>query len=89
MLKLASLIKQAGFPPGVVQVVTGMGSKAGSLLAHHMRIRKVAFTGSVSTGKKIMAAAAASNLKNVTLELGGKSPAIVFADANIEKAVHA
>jgi aldehyde dehydrogenase (NAD+) len=54
-----------------------------------MKIRKIAFTGSVATGKKIMQMAAGSNLKNVTLELGGKSPAIIFADADLEKAVHA
>lgn len=83
------MIKEAGFPPGVVNVVTGLGPKTGSLLAHHMKIRKIAFTGSVATGKKILAASAMSNLKKVTLELGGKSPAIIFADADIQKAVHA
>lgn len=82
-------MKEAGFPPGVLQVVTGMGPKSGSLIAHHMKIRKVAFTGSIPTGKKILAASANSNLKKVTLELGGKSPAIIFDDADIEKAVHA
>lgn len=82
------MIKEAGFPPGVVNVVTGMGPKSGSIIAHHMKIRKVAFTGSIATGKKIMAASAMSNLKKVTLELGGKSPAIIFADADLDKAVH-
>lgn len=88
MLKICQLIKEAGFPPGVVNVVSGLGT-TGGIIAHHMKIRKIAFTGSVGTGKKILAAAAASNLKKVTLELGGKSPAIVFADANLTKAVHA
>lgn len=88
MLKVAQLIKIAGFPPGVVNVVTGIGAKSGSLLAHHMKIRKIAFTGSIATGKKILAASAMSNLKKVTLELGGKSPAIIFADADLDKAVH-
>ncbi|KAF5243852.1 hypothetical protein FANTH_7981 [Fusarium anthophilum] len=87
VLKIAALIKEAGFPPGVVNIVTGAGPKAGSLIAHHMKIRKVAFTGSISVGKKILAASANSNLKKVTLELGGKSPAIIFEDADLEQAV--
>jgi aldehyde dehydrogenase (NAD+)/retinal dehydrogenase len=85
-LAVASLFERAGFPPGVVQVITGPGS-TGALLAKHMRIRKISFTGSVGTGKKIQVAAAQSNLKRVTLELGGKSPAIVFDDANLENAL--
>lgn len=85
-LAVASLFEKAGFPPGVVQVVTGPGS-TGSLLAGHMKIRKISFTGSVTTGKKIQQAAAKSNLKRVTLELGGKSPAVIFEDANIENAM--
>lgn len=85
-LAAASLFDKAGFPPGVVQVITGHGS-TGALLAKHMRIRKVSFTGSVTTGKKIQVAAAQSNLKRVTLELGGKSPAIIFEDANLENAL--
>lgn len=88
-MKLASLFKEAGFPPGVLSVVTGMGPVSGALIASHMKIRKIAFTGSVGTGKKIMAAAATSNLKKVTLELGGKSPAIIFPDADLDKAVAA
>ncbi|KAF5227782.1 hypothetical protein FANTH_14678 [Fusarium anthophilum] len=88
VLKLAKLINEAGFPPGVVNIVTGAGPKAGSLIAHHMKIRKVAFTGSIATGKRILAASANSNLKKVTLELGGKSPAIIFEDADLDKAVH-
>ena len=85
-LKLAALIKEAGFPPGVVNVVNGFGTPTGQAISEHMKIRKVAFTGSTMTGRKIMEAAAKSNLKIVTLELGGKSAAIVFADADIESA---
>ncbi|CAK7221509.1 hypothetical protein SBRCBS47491_004549 [Sporothrix bragantina] len=85
-LKVAALFKAAGFPPGVLSVVTGAGPTTGNLIASHMKIRKISFTGSIPTGKKIMAAAANSNLKNVTLELGGKSPAIIFGDADIQKA---
>jgi aldehyde dehydrogenase (NAD+) len=85
-LALGTLIKEAGFPPGVFQVLSGDGS-TGALLASHMRVRKVSFTGSVATGKKIQEMAARSNLKRVTLELGGKSPAVVFDDCNLENAV--
>jgi acyl-CoA reductase-like NAD-dependent aldehyde dehydrogenase len=85
-LAIAPLFEEAGFPPGVLQVISGLG-QTGALLASHMRVRKISFTGSVATGKKIQIAAAQSNLKRVTLELGGKSPAIVFEDANIENAL--
>ncbi|KAI8937404.1 hypothetical protein NX059_005130 [Plenodomus lindquistii] len=85
-LAVVPLFEKAGFPPGVVQVITGPGS-TGALLAEHMKIRKVSFTGSVATGRMIQIAAARSNLKRVTLELGGKSPAVVFEDANIENAL--
>ncbi|KAM6510442.1 hypothetical protein FSOLCH5_010882 [Fusarium solani] len=85
-LAVAPLFQKAGFPPGVVQVITGPGS-TGALLSEHMRIRKISFTGSVATGRRIQVAAAQSNLKRVTLELGGKSPAIVFEDANIDNAI--
>ncbi|KAF2638753.1 aldehyde dehydrogenase [Massarina eburnea CBS 473.64] len=85
-LALGSLIKEAGFPPGVFQILSGDGS-TGALLASHMRIRKISFTGSIATGKKIQEMAAKSNLKRVTLELGGKSPAVVFDDCNLENAV--
>ncbi|EXJ66719.1 uncharacterized protein A1O5_09914 [Cladophialophora psammophila CBS 110553] len=85
-LAVASFFEKAGFPPGVIQVITGPGS-TGALLAEHMRIRKVSFTGSITTGKKIQEAAARSNLKRVTLELGGKSPAVIFEDANLENAL--
>ncbi|KFY91690.1 hypothetical protein V498_05364 [Pseudogymnoascus sp. VKM F-4517 (FW-2822)] len=82
-LAVAPLFEKAGFPKGVLQVLTGAG-ETGALLSAHMRVRKISFTGSISTGKKIQVAAAQSNLKRVTLELGGKSPAIVFEDANID-----
>jgi aldehyde dehydrogenase (NAD+) len=85
-LALGSLIKEAGFPQGVFQVLPGDGT-TGALLAGHMRIRKVSFTGSTGTGKKIQEMAAKSNLKRVTLELGGKSPAAVFDDCNVDNAV--
>ncbi|KAH8700745.1 aldehyde dehydrogenase domain-containing protein [Talaromyces proteolyticus] len=85
-LAVGPLFEEAGFPPGVVQVLTGDGS-TGALLARHMRVRKISFTGSIATGKKIQVAAAESNLKRVTLELGGKSPAVVFDDADLKNAV--
>jgi aldehyde dehydrogenase (NAD+) len=78
-----SLINEAGFPPGVVNILNGKG-ETGALLASHMKVAKVSFTGSAFTGKKIQAMAATSNLKRCTLELGGKSPCIVFDDADIE-----
>lgn len=83
---LGKLIAESGFPPGVFQVLTGDGY-TGALLAEHLEIRKISFTGSGASGKKVQVAAANSNLKQVTLELGGKSPAVVFADCNLEKAV--
>lgn len=85
-LALGALIEEAGFPPGVFQILSGDGS-TGALLAQHMRIRKVSFTGSIQTGRKIQEMAAKSNLKRVTLELGGKSPAVVFDDCDLDKAV--
>ena len=85
-LALGELILEAGFPPGVFQLLSGDGS-SGSIISSHMDIRKVSFTGSVPTGKKIQQAAAQSNLKRVTLELGGKSPAVVFDDCNLENAL--
>ncbi|KAJ8127846.1 hypothetical protein O1611_g5790 [Lasiodiplodia mahajangana] len=85
-LALGTLIKEAGFPPGVFQVLSGDGS-TGALLASHMKIRKISFTGSTATGRKIQEMAAKSNLKRVTLELGGKSPAVVFDDANLDNAI--
>jgi phenylacetaldehyde dehydrogenase len=80
-LRLAELIAEAGVPDGVVNVVPGFGETAGAALAAHNDVDKVAFTGSTEVGKLIVAAAGASNLKKLTLELGGKSPNIVFDDA--------
>lgn len=85
-LYLASLIKEAGFPKGVVNIVNGTGSVAGAAIAGHLGIDKIAFTGSTTTGKSIMRAAAV-NLKAITIETGGKSPLLVFGDANIDQAV--
>ncbi|XP_034437567.1 aldehyde dehydrogenase family 1 member A3 [Hippoglossus hippoglossus] len=86
-LHVGSLIKEAGFPPGVVNIVPGFGPTAGAAIARHMNIDKVAFTGSTEVGQLIKEAAARSNLKRVTLELGGKNPCIVFADCNLQLAV--
>lgn len=86
-LRLGELIIEAGFPAGVVNIVPGYGPSAGAAIAHHMDIDKVAFTGSTEVGHLIMEAAAKSNLKRVTLELGGKSPNIVFADADMDVAL--
>ncbi|KAF4997544.1 hypothetical protein FDECE_12074 [Fusarium decemcellulare] len=85
-LKMCELIQEAGFPAGVVNHVPGYGKTAGNAIASHMGVDKVAFTGSTTTGRAIMKSAASSNLKKVTLELGGKSPNIVFADADLDKA---
>jgi phenylacetaldehyde dehydrogenase len=85
-LRLAELIDQAGFPPGVVNVLTGYGEGAGAPLAAHPQVDKVAFTGSTEVGKLIVKASA-GNLKKVSLELGGKSPAIVFPDADLDRAI--
>jgi len=74
-------------PPGVLNVVCGLGSVAGAAVASHMNIEKVAFTGSTLVGRAIMKAAAQSNLKKVTLELGGKSPNVIFDDADVDEAV--
>ncbi|CEL62963.1 aldehyde dehydrogenase (NAD+) [Rhizoctonia solani AG-1 IB] len=86
-LRVAALFEEAGLPAGVVNVVTGYGQTVGAAISSHMKIEKVAFTGSTAVGRTIMKAAAASNLKNVTLELGGKSPNIIFNDADLEAAV--
>lgn len=85
-LRLGELIEDAGFPPGVVNIVTGYGETAGAALAAHWDVDKVAFTGSNEVGKLIVQAAA-GNLKKVSLELGGKSPNIVFGDADLETAI--
>jgi aldehyde dehydrogenase (NAD(P)+) len=86
ILLLGQLIKQAGFPPGVVNFINGYGAEAGTALVQHPLVDKVAFTGSTATAKTIMALAA-KTLKNITLETGGKSPLIVFGDADLEEAV--
>lgn len=86
-LVFAQLVKEAGFPPGVLNIVSGFGKIAGAAISSHMDVDKVAFTGSTIVGRAIMKAAASSNLKKVTLELGGKSPNIVFNDADIEQAI--
>ncbi|KHJ82019.1 aldehyde dehydrogenase family protein [Oesophagostomum dentatum] len=83
-LHVASLIKEAGFPPGVVNIIPGYGPTAGAAISGHMGVDKVAFTGSTEIGKLVMTAAAQSNVKKVTLELGGKSPNIIFGDADCE-----
>jgi len=85
-LYLANLAKEAGFPPGVINVVPGYGPTAGAALAGHKNVDKVAFTGSTEVGRLVFQEAAVSNLKRVTLELGGKSPVIVCADADVDEA---
>ncbi|MFL9943517.1 betaine-aldehyde dehydrogenase [Paraburkholderia graminis] len=84
-LKLAEIYTEAGVPPGVFNVVQGDG-RVGAMLAAHPDIEKISFTGGVETGKKVMSMAGASSLKEVTMELGGKSPLLVFDDANLERA---
>lgn len=86
-LYIAKLIKEAGFPPGVINIISGFGKVAGAAISSHMDVDKVAFTGSTIVGRQILKAAASSNLKKVTLELGGKSPNIVFDDADIDNAI--
>jgi aldehyde dehydrogenase (NAD+) len=86
-LRVGELILEAGFPPGVVNLLPGYGPTAGAAIARHMDVDKVAFTGSTEVGHLIMEGSAKSNLKRVTLELGGKSPNIVFADADLDQAI--
>jgi phenylacetaldehyde dehydrogenase len=85
-MRLAELFQEAGFPPGVVNILTGFGETAGAAIAAHPDVDKVAFTGSTEVGKLIVQAAA-GNLKKVSLELGGKSPAIILPDADIDVAI--
>lgn len=85
--KLATLIREAQFPAGVVNIVCGDGASAGRALSEHMLVRKIAFTGSTATGRQILKASAATNLKQVSLELGGKGPSIVFDDCDLENAL--
>jgi len=86
-LRLGELLLAAGFPAGVVNIVTGYGAEAGAALANHRDVDKIAFTGSTATGRAIVEASARSNLKKVSLELGGKSPVIILPDADVEAAV--
>jgi acyl-CoA reductase-like NAD-dependent aldehyde dehydrogenase len=88
-LRLGELAREAGFPPGVVNVVPGLGPVAGDALARHMDVDKLAFTGSIRTARQLLQASAASNLKKLSLELGGKSPHIVFDDADQKPALSA
>src|SRR5262249_36114378 len=85
-LRLGELVEQAGIPPGVVNIVTGMGETAGAAVTSHPGIDKIAFTGSTDTGK-LIAKAAAENITRVSLELGGKSPVIVLPDADVDVAI--
>ena len=85
-LRLGELIQEAGFPDGVVNIVTGFGETAGAALASHPDVDKIAFTGSTEVGK-LIAQAATGNLKKVSLELGGKSPNVIFADADLNSAI--
>ncbi|XXG99999.1 hypothetical protein Hte_006341 [Hypoxylon texense] len=85
--KVGEMVREAGFPPGVINILPGLGSVAGQALSEHNEIKKLAFTGSTATGRRIMEAAARSNLKKVSLELGGKGPSIVFDDADFDNAL--
>jgi betaine-aldehyde dehydrogenase len=86
-LKLAEIYTEAGLPHGVFNVLTGSGREVGTWLTEHPSIEKISFTGGTATGKKVMASASSSTLKEVTMELGGKSPLIVFQDADLDRAV--
>nr|CAD7572288.1 unnamed protein product [Timema californicum] len=86
-LKFAELTLKAGIPPGVINILPGTGSETGNAIAHHPDVRKLGFTGSTSVGQVIMKSCADSNLKKVSLELGGKSPLIIFDDCDLERAV--
>ncbi|AOA62394.1 Aldehyde dehydrogenase [NAD(P)+] 1 [Komagataella phaffii CBS 7435] len=87
LLYFAELVNDAGFPPGVLNIISGLGSVAGARMASHPDVDKIAFTGSTKTGKEIQKLAS-SNLKTVTLECGGKSPLIVFDDAKLDQAIY-
>ncbi|VDK81224.1 unnamed protein product [Gongylonema pulchrum] len=88
-LKFAELSARAGIPPGVINIVTGSGPEVGRALCEHPEVRKVGFTGSTNVGKQVMSRlkGAVSNVKKVSLELGGKSPLIIFADTDMDRAV--
>jgi betaine-aldehyde dehydrogenase len=85
-LKLAEIYTEAGLPDGVFNVLNGAGHEVGTWLTEHAGIEKISFTGGTVTGKKVMAIASSSTLKDVTMELGGKSPLIIFSDANLDRA---
>lgn len=85
--RVAELVIEAGFPPGVFNILSGHGLPSGAVLSRHMDVRALSFTGSGRTGRLIQEMAAQTNLKKVTLELGGKSPALIFGDADMDKAV--
>ncbi|WP_027897420.1 betaine-aldehyde dehydrogenase [Zestomonas thermotolerans] len=85
-LKLAEIYTEAGLPDGVFNVLTGSGREVGQWLTEHPQIEKISFTGGTATGKKVMASASSSSLKEVTMELGGKSPLIICEDADLERA---
>ncbi|KAJ4234727.1 hypothetical protein NW759_001718 [Fusarium solani] len=85
--RLAELVVEAGFPPGVINILCGIGSVAGQALAEHREVRKISFTGSAAVGRQLLATSSKTNLKKVSLELGGKGPSIVFADADWENAL--
>ncbi|MCB1390397.1 MAG: aldehyde dehydrogenase family protein [Rhodobacteraceae bacterium] len=87
-IRLAELCEEAGFPPGVVNLVTGLGSEAGAALVAHPGVDKISFTGSTATGRGILSAAS-GNFKRVSLELGGKSPTIILPDADLSQAIPA
>ncbi|KAG1444538.1 hypothetical protein G6F56_010260 [Rhizopus delemar] len=87
-LKFGELVKEAGFPAGVVNVITGYGQTTGTFLSSHPKVVKMAFTGSTVTGRKIMESSASSNIKKLQLELGGKSAQIVCADADLKSAAY-
>ncbi|CCD26498.1 uncharacterized protein NDAI_0H03250 [Naumovozyma dairenensis CBS 421] len=87
VLYLAQLFVEAGFPPGVLNIIPGNGAVVGNALGKHPGIEKISFTGSTSVGLGILKASAESNMKDVTLECGGKSPAVIFEDANLEQAI--
>ncbi|VDK49618.1 unnamed protein product [Cylicostephanus goldi] len=86
-LKFAELAALAGIPNGVINIVTGSGAEIGKVLAEHPDVRKVGFTGSTEVGAEVMTSCASSNIKKVSLELGGKSPLIIFPDCDLERAV--
>ncbi len=87
ILKVEEYINAAGFPPGVVNIVNGYGNTVGQALADNRDIGKLTFTGGTAVGRRIMESAAKTNLKRITLELGGKSPTLIFDDADLSRAV--